>query len=406
MSDIVVTGIGVITSIGDDTPSTWNNVLSGVSGADHISRFDADEYSRIPDIACEVRTDPSKWSVVNQQKMGRYAQFAVKAADEAMNQAALNPEDSSYESTTVGTSISNAMGGLPEFEEYALSTDSDEWITPKAILNFLPNLASSYVSIKFDAKGPNRASSAACAAGGQSITDAIVDLEAGRADVMLAGGTEGILSPTPLAAFSALRGMTTSTDEPTSACRPFDVDRDGTVLGEGAAVLVLEEREHALDRGATPLATISGFGLSADAHHPAKPIESAAGLVQALEASLKDAGQSPSDIDYVSAHATGTPVGDEHEATGLKKVFDECPPVTSTKPAIGHTLGASGAVEAVLAVKSIEEGMIPPTKNCDKQDEACDVPVVTEAREEEVSTIVSNSLGFGGTNCSLVIENP
>jgi 3-oxoacyl-[acyl-carrier-protein] synthase II len=405
MSGTVVTGLGLVTPLGTGVEPTWEGVRSGVSSAAHITRFDADDYSRIPDVACEVDSDPSEWPETDTQKMGRYAQFAVKAAAEALDHAGFDPDDPSYDSAAVGTSIASAMGGLPEFEGYSRSVADDEWITPRAMLTFLPSLASSYASIEFDARGPNRASSAACAAGGQSIADAIVDIEAGRADVMLAGAAEGIISPTPLAGFSALRGMTTSTDDPASACRPFDADRDGTVLGEGAAVLVIEDDEHARDRGATPLATISGFGLSADASHPAKPIESAAGLVAALQSAFDDADTSPSETDYVSAHATGTPAGDEHEATGLDEFFAECPPVTSVKPATGHTLGASGAVEAALAVQSIRESEVPPTVNCDRRDEACDVPVVTAPREEDVTVVASNSLGFGGTNCTLVIED-
>jgi len=403
MSDVVVTGMGLVTPLGDDLPTTWQSVLDGESGAGHISRFDADDYSRIPDIACEVRSDLSEWAVGDSKRMGRYAQFALKATAEAWDQAGLDGTD---ESTVVGTSIASAMGGLPEFEELALSVASDEWISPRGMLTYLPNLGSSYVSIEFDATGPNRSSSAACAAGGQSIADAVMDIESGRADVMLAGGTEGALAPTPLAMFAAMRGMTTNTDDPAAACRPFDVDRDGTVLGEGAAVLVLEDREHARERGATPIATLGGFGLSADAHHPTKPIESATGLIDALNAALADADRNPGAVDYVSAHATGTPVGDSHEATGLNDVFDDCPPVVSTKPSTGHLLGASGAVEAVLAVKSIETDTVPPTLNCDQQDDACDVPVVTSTRDRPISVVASNSLGFGGTNCTLLIEQP
>lgn len=406
MTDVVVTGIGLVTSLGDDVRTTWAALADGLSGVDRITHFDASEYERVPDHAGEVRSDPTDWSIVDTRTMGRYAQFAVKAAAEALDDAELDPESPEYEPSAVGTSVASAMGGLPEFESYAHTVAADEWITPRAMLTLLPNLASSNVSIQFDARGPNRATSAACAAGSNAIADGVVDIEAGRADVVLAGGAEAVLSPTPIAAFSAMRGTASERTDPAAACRPFDVDRDGTVLGEGAGILVLERREHARERGATPIATIGGYGLSADAHHPAKPVEDAHGLVRALDSALRDAGRDPDAVDYVHAHATGTPVGDEHEAAGLNEVFDSCPPVVSTKSALGHTLGASGAVEAALSVESISRGTIPPTVNCDQRDEACDVPVVTAARDADVSVVASNSLGFGGTNCTLVLEAP
>lgn len=404
MAEIVVTGTGAVTSLGDDVESTWTNLISGASGVGHITHFDASQYEKVPDIAAEVESDPSEWSVVNPRRMGRYTQLAIKAADEALGSANLDPTASEHDSTVVGTSIANSMGGVPELHEYSRSIANGEWVSPRAFLQVLPNLASGYVSIEFDATGPNRASAAACAAGSQSIADAVTDLRAGRADVMIAGGTEAIVTPLIFGLFGGLGGLSKNAEDPTSACRPFDVDRNGTVFGEGSAVLVLETREHAQERGATPLATISGFGMRSDAFHPTKPRKDAEGLTESMRRALADAGREPQEIDHVSSHATGTPIGDEREAKAIRNVFDECPPVTSLKSSIGHLLGGSGAVGAVTAVQSIREGAIPPTVGCENRDEACDIPVVTETAEETVSKVVTNAVGFGGTNCSLVIE--
>lgn len=405
MTDVVVTGLGGVTAVGTDFDTTWEALVNGESGAGHISRFDASEYHKVPDVAFEVDADPTEWERSDPRRMGRFAQFAIRAAEEALVDADLPLTGDERESTTVGTSISTSMGGALEYEEYAKKVASRERVSPRSILQYLPNLAAGHVSIEFDADGPNRSQTTACAAGAHSISDAAGDIRAGRADVMLAGGAE-TFTPTIVGTFGALRGLSTRDDDPKAACRPFDKDREGTVIGEGSAILVLESREHAEARGATPLATISGVGLSADATHPTKPPEDAAGMQKAVRAALADAGVEPDDVDHVSAHATGTPTGDKHEATGLKAIFDDCPPVTSIKSILGHPYGASGAIESAAVVKTVAEGTIPPTLNCDHQDPDCDIQVVTEALETDVSVAVSNSFGFGGTNGSIVFESP
>lgn len=405
MSDVVVTGLGAVTAVGADVDSTWSALTAGDSGAGPITQFDASEYPKVPDIAFEVDADPAEWALTDARRMGRYSQFAIEAAEQALADAGLGETAEDRDSTTVGTSIATVMGGAPEFEEYVGRMENGDRVSPRSIIRYLPNLAAGHVSIEFDADGPNRAPSSACAAGTHAISNAASDIRTGRADVMIAGGAE-TFSPTTMATFGALRGFSGREDDPEGACRPFDEDRDGTVAGEGAAVLVLESRSHARERGATPLATVSGVGLSADATHPTKPPDDAAGMQKAVRAALADAGVDPSDVDHVNAHATGTPTGDVHEATGLNRLFDDPPPVTSIKSIVGHPYGASGAIESAAVVKTIEEGTMPPTLNCENKDDACDVPVVTEARDADVSVAISNSFGFGGTNGSLVFEVP
>ncbi|PSP80465.1 beta-ketoacyl synthase [Halobacteriales archaeon QS_1_68_20] len=404
MTDVVVTGLGAVTAAGEDFDETWSAVKRGDSGAGPITLFDASEYPKIPNVAFEVDADPDEWELADSRRMGRFTQFAVRAAEEALTDADLDRSGDDRGSTTVGTSIGTAMGGALEFEEYAEQVAAGDRVSPRAIIRYLPNLAAGHVSIEFDAHGPNRTPTTACAAGAHAISDAASDIRTGRADVMLAGGAE-TFTPTILGTFGALRGLSTRDDEPEAACRPFDEDRDGTVVGEGAAVLVLESREHAEQRGATPLATLGGAGLSADASHPTKPPDDAAGMRKAVEAALADADVDPADVDHVNAHATGTPTGDVHESTGLNAVFDDCPPVTSTKSLVGHPYGASGAIEAAFTVNAVDEGVMPPTKNCENRDDDCPVPVVTEARDADVDVALSNSFGFGGTNGALVFES-
>lgn len=405
MSDVVVTGLGAVTPCGEDVESTWSAMTDGDSGAGPITLFEASDYPKVSNIAFEVDADPSEWERVDARRMGRMTQFAVKATEEALDDAGIGLSDDERGSKTVGTSIATAVGWAHEFEEYSRQVANGERVSPRAIIRFLPNLPAGHVSIEFDAEGPNRAPVSACAAGAQAIHDAASDLRSGRADVMIAGGAEAF-SPSTMSAFGSMRGLSTRDDEPEAALRPFDEDRDGTVVGEGAAVLVLETRSHARQRGATPLATVSGAGLSGDASHPSKPPEDAAGMRKAVNWGLADAGVDPSKVDHVSAHATGTPAGDVHEATGLNVVFEDVPPVTSIKALAGHLFGASGAVESAAVVKTIQDGTIPPTITCENRDDDCDIPVVTEPRDEDVSVAVSNSFGFGGTNCALVFEEP
>ncbi|MBX0288654.1 beta-ketoacyl-[acyl-carrier-protein] synthase family protein [Haloarcula salinisoli] len=389
--DVVVTGLGAVTPIGATADDSWDALLAGKSGAGPITRFDPDEADCRSKIACEA-TLPEE-TPIGSDKVGRYAELGITAAGEAIADAGFDPNDPGWEAERVGTSVATSIGGLPEIEDTVGQRPSS-----KFTLTYLSNLTSSQISILFDAAGPNRAASTACAAGAHAVGDAMREIESGRADVMISGGAESILSPYGVRGFDAMRALSTRNDEPERASRPFDVDRDGFVIGEGGAALVLESREHALERGVEPIATVEGTARSADSMHPTRPPEDADGLIRCIERGLTDAAVAPTAVDHVNAHATSTPRGDEHEATALNQIFDSVPPVTGTKGLTGHTLGASGAIESVFTVKTLQEQTIPPTANYESPDPDCDVPVVDETRSATVDVALNIAAGFGGTN--------
>ncbi len=397
--EVVVTGLGAVTSVGASAPATWSAVRQGESGVGAIERFDPDEYDLRARIAAETSFDPGSSDTYDERTMGRYSQLALAAALEAVDDAGLDPDGADWTPERVGTSIATGLAGLPEIESAAGGRPN-----PRFLVTALSNLAAGHVSMTLDAKGPNRAPATACAAGTHAIADAVADVRRGRADVVLAGGTDAPISPLGVGGFDAMRALSTRNDRPEAASRPFDADRDGFVLAEGSGCLVLESRDHAVDRGATSYAEISGFGLTADAYDATRPPEDAEGLGRAVERALDDAGRDPAAVDHVNAHATSTPRGDESEARAIRSVFDEPPAVTAPKSVLGHSLGAAGAIEAVLVAKTIESGTIPPTTNLETLDDDCDVPVVTEPRDATVDVAVSTSAGFGGTNGALVFE--
>lgn len=399
--EAVVTGVGALTPIGATAGETWNATLAGESGVSRIDRFDPGSADLRSRIAGEVAFDPSAHELIDERSMGRYAQLGVVAAAEALVDAGLDPREKEWPAERAGVSVASGLGGFPEIEAAAGGRPA-----PRFAITALSNLAAGHVSATFDARGPNRSQSAACAAGAHAVGDAIDDIRTGRADVVIAGGAEAALSPLGVGGFDAMRALSTRNDGPEEASRPFDADRDGFVIAEGAGALVLESRAHAAGRGATPYAAATGYGLSADAHHPTRPPEDAAGLVRCIRGALADADREPGVVDHVNAHATSTPRGDAHEATALRSVFDGPPPVTAPKGAIGHALGASGAIEAALAALTIREGTIPPTPNYRTPDPECDVPVVGEPTEAAVDVVASNSAGFGGTNGTLILERP
>lgn len=399
--DVVVTGLGAVTPLGGDVPSSWDAACAGVSGISRITRFDPDAADLRSHVAGEVPIDPTQHVLVDDRRMGRYTQYAVVAVDEALEDAELDPDGEAWSPARVGTSIASGVGGFPEIESAV-----GERPPTRFTVTFLPNMAAGHVSILFDAGGPNRSSSTACAAGTHGISDAARDIRDGMADVMIAGGTEASLSPLGVRGFDVMRALSTRNDDPEAASRPFDADRDGFVIAEGAGVLILEAREHAEERDASIYAELSGWGLSADAHHETQPPEDARGLTRCLRNALDRAGRDPGEVDHVNTHATSTPRGDAHEATALNEVFPHDLPVTSNKSMIGHTLGASGAIEATYSVKAIDEQTLPPTINYETPDPDCDVTVVTEVQERDVDVVVSNSAGFGGTNGTLVFERP
>lgn len=401
--DVVVTGLGAVTALGETATETWTGLVERDSGAGPITRFDAEDAGVRADIACEVDTAPATDGAdeqIDDRTMGRYAQFAVAAAVEALDDAQLSPTASNWNPGRVGTSIGSGLAGLSEIEAAA-----GERPSPSFLVTALANLAAGHVSMCIDAQGPNRAPGTACAAGTHAIAAAVEDIRNDRADVVVAGGTDAAVSPLGVGSFGSMRALSTHTDEPTAASRPFDADRDGLVLGEGCGIVVLESREHARERGADPYASVTGLGRTADAHHRTRPPEGGDGLRRCIERALDAADREPSAVDHVNAHATSTPVGDAREADALQSVFADVPPVTSVKGHLGHALGASGAIEAVVVAKTIDDETIPPTLNYETPDPDCDVPVVSSPRETVVDVAVSTSAGFGGTNGALVFES-
>lgn len=398
--EAAITGVGAITPVGGDATATWNAITQGESGITRISRFDPEEADLQSRIAGEVDFEPEGDIEIDERSMGRFAQFALTASHEALTDADLDPTGSRWDPPRVGVSVASGIGGFPEIE----TTVTGDRVSPYFSVSFLPNLAAGYVSQEFNAQGPNRAPATACAAGTHAISDALDDIRAGRADVMIAGATEAGLSPTAVRGFDAMRALSTQNETPTAASRPFDADRDGFVMAEGAGIVVLEDPDHAANRGVEPIATLTGCARTADAVHPTKPPEDAHGLSRCLRRALSDADRSPTAVDHVNTHGTSTPRGDPHEATAVQAVFDDPPPVTSVKSMTGHTMGASGAIEAVVSAKAIAHGLRPPTINYETPDPACDVPVVETPQEADVDVVVSNSAGFGGTNGTLVLE--
>ncbi|MFB6202535.1 MAG: beta-ketoacyl synthase [Halorhabdus sp.] len=395
-----ITGVGAITPVGLTAEDSWRAITEGQSGITALSRFDPEEANLSSKIAGEVDFDTTASEHIDDQTMGRYAQFAVAASFEAIADAGLSASEWPCGADRVGVSIGSGMGGYPEIAD-GITGDR---IDPYFSLRFLPNLAAGHVSEAVDAKGPNRGPATACATGTHSIGEAMRDIREGRADIMIAGGTEAVLSPTAVRGFDSMRALSTRNDTPTEASRPFDADRDGFVMAEGAGVVVLEADSHAVSRDADPIASVIGYARTADAHHPTKPPDDAHGLRRSIQRALADADREPEDVDHINAHGTSTPRGDPHEATAVEAVFDEAPPVTSTKSMLGHTLGASGAIEAAITAKAVQEGRRPPTINYETPDPECDIPIVHETEEMEQSVAISNSAGFGGTNGSLIIE--
>lgn len=405
MDDVVITGVGTVTSVGETAGETWEALTAGQSGAKPISGFDPEEFDFRTTAACQVDIDPDEHDLVDERSMGRYAQISVMSAGEALEDAGFGRDPEWSDPHDVGVSLASCEGGLDVVEGGAIDLREDRPIGARFAIRFLTNLAAGHVSIAFNAQGPNRAESTACAAGTHAICSAYDELKLGRADVMIVGGSDAAICPSAIAAFDSMRALSTNDDPPEGATRPFDKNRDGFLMGEGAGVLILETAEHAEERGADIYATVEGTGRSGDADHPARPAHDGRGLHASINDALDEAGRDPSEIDHVSAHGTATPRGDEHEAMCLNRVFDEVPPVTSIKSMLGHTLGASGAIEAVIGTLSIQRNVIPPTINHETTDPDCDIPVVDEKTHAEVDTILSNSAGFGGTNGSVVISS-
>ena len=386
---VVVTGLGLITPCGNDVATTWRALMNCESGADYIKRFDAEKFSTR--FACEVKNfDPLNFLDKKEaRRMGAFTHFALAASDEAMKHSGLVIDDSNAE--MVGTYISSGIGDF-----WAIEREHEKL------------LASGNVSIRHGAKGPNSATATACSAGAHAIGDSFRLIERGDADAMICGGAESAITPMSVAGFASMRALSSRNDDPRHASRPFDLERDGFVIGEGAGLIILEELEFARRRGANILAEIVGYGMSGDAFHVTMPDETGSGAIRVMQRALKDAGIAPAQIGYINAHGTSTPYNDKFETLAIKKVFGENAyniPVSSTKSMTGHALGAAGGLEAVFSVKVLMEDGLPPTINYATPDPDCDLDYIpNEPRDASVDYVLSNNFGFGGTNACLIFK--
>jgi len=405
-----VTGLGIVSPIGNSVGEAWAALLAGRSGATAISHFDAGAFP--VRFACEV-TDFDVSDVVDAKaarRMDRCTHLLLGAARQAVQDSGL---DVAPIGDRVGSAIGTALGGVASFERTVLLLEArgPERVGPFSIVQTLPNLAAGWVSIELGTRGPLLTESTACAASNMAIGDALDAIRLGRADVMVCGGTEAPITPVSIAGFAAMRALSTRNDDPAAASRPFDGGRDGFVIAEAAAVLVLEELEHARARCARPYAELAGYGVSSDASHVSDPDPVGANAARAVQMALADAGLEPGDVGYVNAHGTSTPAGDAAETRVLKLVFGETLPVrplvSSTKGATGHTLGAAGAVEAVFTVLALHNGVLPPTINQRGRDPDCDLDyIANEPRAQQVDVALSNSFGFGGHNSVVAFRRP
>ncbi|RPF72509.1 beta-ketoacyl-ACP synthase II [Aurantiacibacter spongiae] len=417
MRRVVVTGLGLVTPLGADVETAWGNIKAGRSGAGPITRFDAsDQKCRI---ACEVKPADHEYGFDADRRVDHKVQrqvdpfivYGIDAAGQAIEDAGLEdmPEDLRLRA---GCSIGSGIGGLPgiEKESLVLAEKGPGRVSPHFVHGRLINLVSGQVSIKYGLMGPNHAVVTACSTGAHSIGDAARMIREDDADIMLAGGAEATICPIGIAGFAQARALSTAfNDEPTRASRPYDEARDGFVMGEGAGVVVLEEYEHAKRRGATIYAEVLGYGLSGDAYHVTAPHPEGSGAYRSMAMALRKAGLEPSDIDYINAHGTSTPLGDELELGAVRRLFGDAidgVSMSSTKSAIGHLLGGAGAVESIFCILAMRDQVAPPTLNLDNPSPSCEgVDLVPhEAKERRIRAILNNSFGFGGTNASLVMK--
>jgi len=405
---VVVTGVGLVTPLGIGIEESWKGLLAGRSGIRKLTRFDAAAFPT--QIAGEIEGfNPGDYIEPKEiKKMDRFIHLAIAASDMAVKDSGLKIDGSNAES--VGVIIGSGMGGLPAIEHYhsILLEKGPRRITPFFIPMLIINLAGGHVSMRYGAKGPNSAVATACATGSHSIGDAFKIIQRGDAVAMIAGGTESVITPMGIGGFNAMKALSTRNDEPEKASRPFDADRDGFVMGEGAGIMALEELEHARARSARIYAEVVGYGMTADAYHMTSPAPEGEGAARCMAIALKDGGISPSEVDYINAHGTSTKYGDELESMAIKTVLKDHAykvAVSSTKSMTGHLLGAAGGVEAVVCVLSLRDNMVPPTINLDNPDPQCDLDYVPhKARKMELNCVMSNSFGFGGTNACLVFK--
>ena len=405
---VVVTGVGLVSALGLDARTTWKALRQGESGIGSITRFDASNFSTR--IAAEVKGfDPLVFmKPKDARKMDNFILYAIAASDDAIQSAQLKIDQSNSE--RIGVYIGSGIGGfaLIEREHRNFLEKGPRKISPFFIPASIVNLAAGQVSIRLGAQGPNSATCTACSAGCHAIGDSFRMIQRGDADAMVAGGTEAAITQMGVGGFAAMRALSTRNDEPKKASRPFDLGRDGFVVGEGAGILVLEERSHAERRGAAILAEVSGYGMSGDAHHITAPPEDGSGAIRVMQATLEDAGIDPTEVDYINAHGTSTPPNDRIETLAIKKVFGDHAynlPISSTKSMTGHLLGAAGGLEGGITVLALRDQIMPPTINLEVPDPDCDLDYVPhQARRGEIRYAMSNSFGFGGTNACILFK--
>jgi 3-oxoacyl-[acyl-carrier-protein] synthase II len=406
---VVVTGVGLVCALGIGTEESWKNLVAGQSGIAPITLFDTTGFDCT--FAGEVKNfDPLNWIEKKElKKMGRFIQIALAGADFAVQMSRWSKETET-DLDEVGVYVSSGIGGFDiiEREHWKLVQGGPGKISPFFIPSAIVNLASGNISIRYGARGPNSATATACSASAHAIGDSFKIIERGAAEMMICGGTEATITPMGVGGFASMRALSTRNDDPTHASRPFDLNRDGFVVGEGAGILILESLEHAQKRNAPILAEIVGYGMSGDAYHITQPAENGDGAFRVMRAALKDAKLDASAIGYLNAHGTSTPIGDAIETTAIKRLFGERAkqvPVSSTKSMTGHLLGGAGGLEAGISVLALRDQILPPTINYETPDPACDLDYVPNtARKAPVEYALSNSFGFGGTNAALIFK--
>ncbi len=406
---VVVTGMGIISPLGNELEVTWQNILAGKSGAKTVTAFDVTDYPTKFAAPVENFDDVNHLDVKTKRRVDEFVQYGLVASKHAIENSGL--ELNSIDSSRIGVSIGSGIGGLDSIEKNAITLDKrgPRKISPFFVPGAIVNMVSGLVSIEYGLHGPNLSIVTACSSGNHSIGFSARSISHGDCDVMITGGSEMAITPLGLGGFSAVTALSTNNENPTKASRPWDKDRDGFVLGDGAGVLVLEEYEHAKARSANIYAEVSGFGMSSDAFHMTAPAEDGNGAKQAMISALKDADLDSSKIDYINAHGTSTPLGDIIEAKAIADIFStsqEQIAVSSTKSMTGHLLGAAGAIESIFSILSLRDNRLPPTINLDNLD--ADAPklnyVANESQEKEINYVLNNSFGFGGTNASLVFS--
>ena len=408
---VVVTGLGALTPLGNNVEETWNNLVEGVSGAGPITYFDASEYKA--QFACEVKGfNAADFGIDRKEarKMDLYTQYAVAVAKQAMSDSGLDAEE--IDKTRIGVVFGVGIGGIHTFEEeagyYALNADKGPKYNPFFIPKMIADIASGHISMEYGYHGPNYGVVSACASSNNAIIDAFNLIRLGKADAIVTGGAEAAIFPAGVGGFNSMHALSTRNDSPQTASRPFSKSRDGFVMGEGSAVLVLEELEHALARGAKIYAEVAGGGLSADAHHLTATHPEGLGAILAMRNALEDAGMAPEDIDYINVHGTSTPVGDISEVKAIVEVFGNSAKdlnISSTKSMTGHMLGATGAVELIASALSLHHGIVTPTIGLTNQDPECDLDYTPlKAVEAPLTVAISNSLGFGGHNACVALR--